>query len=122
MQESMRLFKLIIETDYIDSIIINNRGVISVRIRALYVAQVLICDPSTLEGDSYIAPKEGLTITLCDFSRDFGKALSGQWTGTTKEVQKPQGSRRNSIGTANCTQLSASDARTCFTYKVGAYI
>jgi hypothetical protein len=88
MQESIRLFKLIIETDYVDSIIINNTGAISVRIRALYVDQVLICDPSTLEGDSYIAPKEALTITLSDFSIDFGEALSAQWTATTERGTK----------------------------------
>jgi PKD repeat protein len=55
------------ETEYISAILVNNTGAITVRIRALYVNEVFISDPSDPAlnpADTYINPQDALWIQV----------------------------------------------------------
>jgi PKD repeat protein len=55
------------ETEYISAILVNNTGAITVRIRALYVNEVFVCDPSDPSlnpRDTYINPQTALWILV----------------------------------------------------------
>jgi len=61
-QEKIVLIALLTENstgvENIHTLVVNNTGTITVRIRAIYIDNQFICDPSTFQGDSYINPKE----------------------------------------------------------------
>ena len=84
-QEYFILTKLITETSesnftYLE---VKNTGAITVRIRALYIDGEFKEDPSLLDGDSYIEPKEALNITLSPpIAIDDG--IDAQWTLTSE--------------------------------------
>jgi hypothetical protein len=68
MQEGIQLsgpngMRLLEDKTTVESILVKNTGSITVRIRALYINGVFTCDPS-LGGDTYIAPKESLWVSL----------------------------------------------------------
>jgi len=69
---------------------VNNTGSITVRIRALYVGQKFICDPSKFTGDAYINPKETLWIQLYPNVRIElnSTTLNAYWTVTTERGTK----------------------------------
>jgi hypothetical protein len=56
----------ITDNTYYDYLRVNNTGSITVRLRALYIGRVFLCDPSLFPGDAYIAPQESLWIPLYD--------------------------------------------------------
>jgi len=94
-QENIQITKIVTDTNdlYFTSIQVNNTGAITVRIRALYVAGVFKFDPSELEGDSYIEPKEALNITLVPPILFDGDMLNAEWAVTTE-----RGTRSSDIG------------------------
>jgi PKD repeat protein len=54
-------------TEYISAILVNNTGAITVRIRALYVNEVFVCDPSDPllnPTDTYINPQTALWVQI----------------------------------------------------------
>ncbi len=53
-----------ISNSTITSLIVNNTGAITARIRAIYIGEKFVCDPSTLPGDSYISPQNSLKLNL----------------------------------------------------------
>lgn len=66
---------------------VNNTGSITVRIRALYIDQQFVCDPSQFIGDSYIEPKEAIWIPLLTnlVNIHFNETtINGIWTVTTE--------------------------------------
>ena len=46
------------------SLTVDNTGTIDVRIRAMYLNDTFIVDPSTIVGDSYIAPSQSLSLNI----------------------------------------------------------
>src|SRR5512136_730726 len=48
----------------VESLLINNTGGITARIRALYIGGEFICDPSAYPGDSYISSQSSLYVNL----------------------------------------------------------
>ena len=92
-QENILITKLVTSNDFFDYVQVNNTGAITVRIRALYIGGDLILDPSELEGDSYIEPKEALNITLgLDVPFD-ANLLNVEWAVTTE-----RGTRSSALG------------------------
>ena len=82
----------------VETLRVNNAGAITVRIRALYINHVFVCDPSEFTGDSYIAPKESLWINLTSPNVDppivFNTTtMNADWTVTTE-----RGTRASEIG------------------------
>jgi hypothetical protein len=72
---------------------VNNTGSITVRIRAFYIGQELVCDPSEY-GDTYIAPKEAKWIYLVPAQiRIDDTVLRVPWTLATE-----RGSKTSEIG------------------------
>ncbi len=94
-QENILITKLV--TDPSDQFFlyvqVNNTGAITVRIRALYINETLKLDPSEIEGDSYIEPKEALNITLVPPIPFDGDLLNAEWTVTTE-----RGTRSSALG------------------------
>ncbi len=77
----------------IGSIRVNNTGSITVRIRAFYIGQKFICDPSDY-GDTYIAPKESKWINLVPAQIVINDTiLRVTWTTVTE-----RGSKTSEIG------------------------
>ena len=74
-------------TGIVESILVNNTGAITSRIRSLYVTGKFICDPSQFSGDSYIAPQSSLLIQLSTINPPLylnTTTLRGNWTITTE--------------------------------------
>ena len=92
-QENILITKLVTSNDFFDHVQVNNTGAITVRIRALYVGGDLILDPSELEGDSYIEPKEALNISLGLGVPFDAELLNVEWTVTTE-----RGTRSSALG------------------------
>jgi hypothetical protein len=63
---------------------VKNTGAITVRIRALYIGGEFKEDPSLLEGDAYIEPKEALNITLTPPIPIDDNALNAEWVVTSE--------------------------------------
>jgi len=88
-QEYFQIIKL---TDIDDLnftyILIQNTGAITIRLRALYVGGEFKFDPSLLEGDAYIEPKEALNITLIPPIPIDDNSLNSQWTVTSERGSK----------------------------------
>jgi hypothetical protein len=78
--------QLDLSTGSFTSLIVNNTGAIMVRIKALYVAGVFVCDPSKLAGDSYISPQKSLRIDLSTIStlKLNDTTLNGSWVLATE--------------------------------------
>ena len=93
-QETIQITRLLSGSDrnfkYIQ---VNNTGAITVRLRALYVDEDFIVDPSKLTGDSYIEPKEAMNITLNPPIPFNPILLDAQWTVTTE-----RGTRSSELG------------------------
>lgn len=73
------------------SLLVNNTGALAARIRALYIAEKFIFDPSTLPGDSYIAPQTSKWIDLSSINPRIPidtTTLSVNWTVTTQRGTK----------------------------------
>lgn len=72
--------------DYFDSLRVNNKGAITIRIRAIYIDHKFVGDPSSFQGDSYIRPKEYLWIKLYpNVKVTLDKTpLNATWTVTTE--------------------------------------
>lgn len=71
----------------IRALLVNNTGALTARIRALYIAGKFVCDPSTLPGDSYIAPQGSMWMNLSSVNPPIvlnSKTLNGLWTVTTE--------------------------------------
>jgi hypothetical protein len=71
----------------VHSLKVNNTGSITVRIRALYIDQKFVCDPSQFVGDAYIEPKGSLWIRLLPnlVNIQFNDTtINGIWTVTTE--------------------------------------
>jgi len=91
-QESIRLIGPkalnMSEGTYAGYLRVNNTGSITVRIRALYVGDKYVCDPSKDlgAGDSYIDPKEALWISLYPHVHIElnSTTLNALWTVTTE--------------------------------------
>jgi Flp pilus assembly pilin Flp len=85
-QENIQITNLVTDTNdrYFTSIQINNTGAIMVRIKALYVNDTFKFDPSELEGDSYIEPKEARNFTLVPPIIFEGDLLNAEWAVTTE--------------------------------------
>ena len=78
-------------TSIIESILVNNTGAITARIRSLYIDGKFICDPSEFSGDSYIAPQSALPIQLSTLNPPLylnTTTLKGNWTITTERGTK----------------------------------
>ncbi len=78
-------------TGKVESLLVNNTGALTARIRALYVAGKLICDPSNLTGDSYIAPQSSIWVDLSNIKPPIvmnNITLNGQWVVTTERGTK----------------------------------
>lgn len=66
---------------------VNNTGTVMIKIRALYIGEVFVCDPSTYQ-DTYIPPKESKWISL--ISNQYSTVttnntmLDAQWKVTTE--------------------------------------
>ena len=74
-------------TGSIQAILVNNTGALTSRIRALYIAGTFVCDPSTFQGDSYIAPQDSMWIDLSSIDSPItlnSTTLNGLWTVTTE--------------------------------------
>lgn len=93
-QEYFQITKLI-DTDNINFtfIQVQNTGAITVRLRALYVDGEFKFDPSLLEDDAYIAPKEALNITLDPPIPIDDNSLNSHWTVTSE-----RGTRSSELG------------------------
>jgi hypothetical protein len=93
-QENIQVTKLITDSNgdfkYVQ---VNNTGAITVRLRALYIDEVFILDPSKLFADSYIEPKEAMNITLTPTIAFDPNLLDAQWTVTTE-----RGTRSSELG------------------------
>ena len=93
-QESISLvgpgaLNLTYDKNYVHSLRVNNTGSITVRLRGLYVDHEFICDPSELEGDSYIEPKGSLWIGLYPtYQIEFASNINSIWTVTTERGTK----------------------------------
>jgi len=76
---------------------VNNSGSIAVRIRALYIDEKFICDPSRFQGDAYINPGESLWIRLYPNVNPpiilNDTTINAYWTVTTE-----RGTRASEIG------------------------
>jgi len=91
-QESIRLIGPkalnMSEGTYAGYLRVNNTGSITVRIRALYVGDKFVCDPSKDlgAGDSYIDPKEAIWIKLYPYVHIElnSTTLNALWTVTTE--------------------------------------
>ena len=84
------------EGSVVESLLVDNIGSITVRIRALYIGHEFICDPSEFEGDAYVEPKESLWINLSSVTPQIifnTKTANAYWTVTTE-----RGSRASEIG------------------------
>lgn len=94
-QENILITKLVTDSNDINFLYIqvNNTGAITVRIRALYIDGDFKFDPSLLEGDAYIEPKEALNITLVPPIPFDGDLLNAQWAVTTE-----RGTRSSALG------------------------
>jgi len=97
-QENIQIMRFITTSnDQIVYLEIKNTGAITVRLRALYINEKLVVDPSELEGDAYVEPKETLNITLIPpIPLDgpiYGNVLNVQWTITTE-----RGTRSSDLG------------------------
>ncbi len=88
-QENIQMTKLATDTNDLNfvSIQINNTGAITVRIRALYIGNDFKFDPSALDGDSYIEPKESLTISLVP-PIPIDEGLTTEWMVSTERGTK----------------------------------
>ncbi|MEJ2242426.1 MAG: hypothetical protein P8Y18_09835 [Candidatus Bathyarchaeota archaeon] len=71
MQEKIVLLSLstinISETEYLNALFINNTGTITARIRAIYIDNLFICDPTDPllnPADTYINPQESLWVNI----------------------------------------------------------
>jgi hypothetical protein len=74
-------------TNAITSLIVNNTGSITTRIRSIYIDGKFICDPSTFIGDSYIASQSSLSIKLSTINPPIylnTTTLNAVWTVTTE--------------------------------------
>jgi len=93
-QENILIYRLITDSDnqFFFYLEIKNTGAITVRLRALYINEILVMDPSTLDGDAYIEPKETLNVTLIPpIPLDgpiYGNVLNAKWTVTTERGTK----------------------------------
>lgn len=88
-QENIQITKLTTDTNDLNflQLQVNNTGAITVRIRALYVDEKFKLDPSVLENDAYIEPKETLNVTLIP-PIPIDEGLNAQWTITTERGTK----------------------------------
>ena len=93
-QENILIYRLITDSDnqFFYYVEVKNTGAITVRLRALYINEIFILDPSTLEGDAYIEPKESFNITLYPpIPLDgpiYGNVLNTQCSVTTERGTK----------------------------------
>ena len=93
-QENIQIMRLITDSnnEFFFYLEVKNTGAITVRLRGLYINEIFVIDPSLLEGDSYIEPKETLNITLIPpIQLDgpiYGNVLNAQWTVTTERGTK----------------------------------
>ncbi|MEJ2242425.1 MAG: hypothetical protein P8Y18_09830, partial [Candidatus Bathyarchaeota archaeon] len=102
-QENIQIMRFITNSnDQIVNLEVKNNGAITVRIRALYINEILVIDPSPLEGDSYIEPKEALNISLITINPliqlddpVYGNVLNAQWTVTTERGTRSSESGMN---------------------------
>jgi hypothetical protein len=85
------------ESLVVQSLRVNNTGSITIRIRALYIDQTFICDPSEFAGDAYIEPKEALWIQLSP-NVDPPIVLNGTTTIATWTVTTERGTRASEQG------------------------
>ena len=79
------------------SLIVNNTGAITARIRSLYIDGKFICDPSTF-GPSYIAPQHTLSIQLTTLNPPIylnDTTLERNWTVTTERGSKSSDTGEN---------------------------
>jgi hypothetical protein len=69
----------------------DNTGSIAVRIRALYIGQQFVCDPSRFQ-DTNIAPKESKWISLVSGTSNYvmldDYTLQSDWTVVTERGEK----------------------------------
>jgi len=74
----------------VESLRVDNKGSITVRIRVLYIDHKFICDPSEFEGDAYVEPKESLWIQLYpNVNIIFNDTtVNAYWTVTTERGTK----------------------------------
>jgi hypothetical protein len=93
-QESIALvgpgaLNLTYDENYVHSVRVNNTSPVTVRLRGLYLDHKFICDPSDLEGDSYIKPKGSLWIKLYPaYQIEFTSNLNSIWSVTTERGTK----------------------------------
>lgn len=80
-----------LSTSTFDSLLVNNTGSLTARIKAIYIDGKIICDPSTFPGDSYIAPQSSLWIDLTNMDKPpkiNEASINGNWTVTTERGTK----------------------------------
>ncbi len=89
-QENFLVNKLLTDTNDLNFTFLQviNTGAITVRIRALYIDEKLKVDPSTLESDAYIEPKEAINITLIPPVPIDDDSLNVNWTVTSERGTK----------------------------------
>ena len=92
-QEQIQITKISTDSNDLNfvSVQVNNTGAIMVRIRALYAGGDFKCDPSSLEGDSYIEPKGSLNIDMVPPIPFEGRLLNEEWSVTTERGVKSSG-------------------------------
>jgi hypothetical protein len=83
----------------VESLLVNNTGGITVRIRSLYIGGILVFDPSKLPGDSYIPPQSSLPIDLSNPNVPTinlnNTILRANWTVTTERGTKASETGQN---------------------------
>ncbi len=73
-----------VEGDIVTSLLIKNLGSITARIRALYIGQSLIFDPSKSDEDAYIEPKRSLWLDITEYGISFEETKGLDWIVTTE--------------------------------------
>ena len=93
-QEYFQMTKLVSDTNDLNFtyLQVKNTGAITIRIRALYIDGEFKVDPSLLQGDAYIEPKEALNITL-NPPIPIDEGLNVHWTATSE-----RGTRSSELG------------------------
>ena len=81
-----RALNVTLSNGVVESLLINNTGGITVRIRSLYIGGAFMCDPSTYPGDSYISPQSSLSVNLSALNINIydNTILTANWTVTTE--------------------------------------
>lgn len=87
-----------VSTSMITSLLVNNTGAITARIRALYIGERFVCDPSKLPGDSYISPQNSLKLNLSSLNPPLtlnDTTLFSRWVITTERGSESENTGLN---------------------------